>query len=328
MTQKKQLFAIALTGPTASGKTALSIGLAKELGCEIISCDSQQIYKGMDIGTAKVTAQEAEGIPHYLTDVVYPDETFSAMQYKEAVMPIVLDITKRGKIPLFVGGTGLYLETACRGTSPEAPESDPEYRKVALEKIKSEEDKIALYERLRQIDPESAEATHHNNVKRVIRALEIYDKTGIKKSDFDKASRSVPPDIRLVHVTLDFHNRDNLYERINKRVDIMMRQGLEKEVDMLLAKGYLTADSTAGGAIGYKEIIEGRLLGLSSNEIADNIKLASRWYAKRQLTWFRHREGAFPLYLDSEDGHMRSTDELLSSLIATVKEALSAQKDN
>jgi tRNA dimethylallyltransferase len=314
--------AIALTGPTASGKTALSIALAKEFRCEIISCDSQQIYRGMDIGTAKVTEEEKCGIPHYLTDIISPSESFSAMQYREAALPLVRDIISRGRTPLFVGGTGLYLETVCRGESPEAPESNEEYRRRMLETIKTENDRIALHKRLEAIDPESAAAIHYNNVKRVIRALEIYDTTGKPKSYFDRLSRDSAPTLTLTHLTLDFHNRENLYERIRKRVDLMLKAGLEAELDRLLALGYLTDGSTACGAIGYKEIIEGRRSGLRVEQIAENIKLASTSYAKRQLTWFRHRSGAIPFFVDTESGQMLQSRELQCRLIEAVREAL------
>ena len=192
----------------------------------------------------------------------------------------------------------------------EAPESDPEYRENILKNLKSEEDIEALWQRLREIDPESAEKIHKNNVKRVIRAIEIYDKTGKPKSLLDRESKEVNSEIFVGMITLDFHNRDILYERVDRRVDIMIREGLVDEVKELLSRGYLK-DGTASQAIGYKELIayiDGRC---TLCEAADEIKLASRRYAKRQLTWFRHEDGAKTLYMDTEDGKMRRLEDVM-----------------
>ena len=194
------IHALALTGPTASGKTALSLGIARELGCEIVSCDSMQIYKGMDIGTAKATPEEQAAVPHHLIDLISPAENYSAERYRADAMAVANDIAERGKIPLIVGGTGLYVDTLTRVPSTDVPESDPEYRE-RLHDISADE----LWGRLYEVDPESASAIHKNNKKRVIRALEIYDKTGRPKSYFDRLSREGSADIKVGMLTIDFH---------------------------------------------------------------------------------------------------------------------------
>ena len=308
------LKALAITGPTASGKTALSLALSERLGCEIISCDSMQIYRGMNIGTAKATEDERRRVPHHMIDVVSPTENYSAESYRKAALECARDIVKRGKTPLFVGGTGLYIDTVMRGGAAASPESDPEYRDKILWGIEGEDDKIALWQRLNSIDPETAEKVHYNNVKRVIRALEIYDKTGKPKSLFDKESKSLSPDISVGMITLDFCNRENLYARVDRRVDLMMEEGLFDEVLSLYKSGLLKDGTTAAQAIGYKEIISHVRGEITLSRAIDEIKLASRRYAKRQLTWFR-REDAFRLFVDTERG-MRSFDDVLSDAIA------------
>lgn len=307
------IYALALTGPTASGKTAMSLDIAERLGCEIISCDSMQIYRGMDIGTAKATASERARVPHHLIDLVNPNETYSAESYRQDAMTVAADISARGKIPLFVGGTGLYVDTLMRSSSPDVPGSDPEYRDRMLALSPDE-----LWERLLAVDPESAEKTHKNNVKRVIRALEIYDATGNPKSYFDRLSRTAAADITIGMITVDFHNRDNLYRRVDDRVDIMAREGLLDEVSSLYRSGVLDGNNTASQAIGYKELI-GYLKGEATlAEALEAVKLASRRYAKRQLTWFRHND-AERIYADREDGTLRPMGELLSEATALAE---------
>ncbi len=230
----QMIFALAITGPTASGKTALSIGLAKRLNAEIISCDSMQIYRGMDIGTAKATAEERAEVQHHLIDFLPPTESYSVEEYRASAISVARELTERGKTPLFVGGTGLYIDSVGRCNAQDAPESDPEYREKILADIKTDEDIIALWERLREVDPESAEKIHKNNVRRVIRALEIYDKTGKPKSQLDRESVMGEREVFVGMLTLDFHNRELLYDRVDKRVDIMMEEGLLDEVKSLL----------------------------------------------------------------------------------------------
>ena len=313
------IFSLAITGPTASGKTALSLGLAGRLDAEIISCDSMQIYKGMDIGTAKATEEERAVAPHHLIDFLSPLEGYSAENYRADAIAVARDITSRGRLPLFVGGTGLYIDTVKRGIAPDSPESDPEYRDRILSSLKTDEDIDALWQRLREVDPESAEKIHKNNVKRVIRALEIYDKTGKPKSQLDRESKEISGEVFVGMITIDFLDREKLYERVDRRVDIMMEEGLLSEVDALYKAGMLSG-GTASQAIGYKELvdyIEGRC---SLSEAVDNLKLASRRYAKRQLTWFRHERDARVIYADRPDGSMKGAEELLCEAIAIAED--------
>ena len=314
--------ALAITGPTASGKTALSIRIAEALGCEIISCDSMQIYREMDIGTAKATAEEQRAIRHHMIDILSPDELFSAKAYRDMALPIAADIRERGRIPLFVGGTGLYLSTLTRSENGEVPESDPEYRKALESKIKCEEDKIALHEKLRAVDPVSADQVHYNNVRRVIRALEIYDATGKPKSYLDELSRLQSPDISVSHVTLDFHDRSLLYERADARVDEMMKSGLVEEVMRLLDSGMLKEDYTSAQAIGYKEIIRALRGEISLAEATEELKQATRNYAKRQLTWFRHDNSATRIWVDTDEGRPRSKEELFADCLSVFRDAI------
>ena len=308
------IFALAITGPTASGKTALSLALADRLGAEILSCDSMQIYRGMDIGTAKATEAERAAVPHHLIDFLSPRESYSVESYRASAIECARQITDRGHLPLFVGGTGLYVDSVARATPQDAPESDPEYRDNILSKIKDDADITALWERLRSVDPESAEKIHKNNVKRVIRALEIYDKTGIPKSQLDRESKEALGEVFVGMITIDFHNRDVLYERVDRRVDIMMSEGLLDEVRGLYDLGLLR-EGTAAQAIGYKEIVDHLEGKCSLDEAVERIKLSSRRYAKRQLTWFRHERDAMVIYADRPDGSLRSADELLSEVL-------------
>ena len=315
-------FALALTGPTASGKTALSLSLAEKLGCEIISLDSMQIYKHMDIGTAKATADERARVPHHMIDFLSPSESYSAEDYRADAMRVLADVESRGRLPLFVGGTGLYMDTVIRGTELSSPPSSEELRERLLESAVTDEEREALWQRLLEIDPESANKTHKNNVRRVVRALEIYELTGKTKTYFDELSRTVTPDLEVGMITLDFHNRDNLYSRVDMRVDQMIDEGLLDEVKSLYDSGILVENTTAAQAIGYKEIklyLDGKC---SLDEAVELLKLSTRRYAKRQLTWFRHNKDAKRLYIDREDGAMKSKDELLTELYAMAHELM------
>ena len=298
--------ALALTGPTASGKTSLSLSLAEKIGGEIISCDSMQIYREMDIGTAKATADERLRAPHHMLDICSPDEIYSAEDYCRDATAVAKEIAGRGNVPIFVGGTGLYIDTVMRGGAPMSPPSDPALREELM-RIAGEDDGVhRLWEMLREVDPASAEKTHENNVRRVVRALEIYKLTGKTKTYFDELSRQNVGEVSVGLITLDFHNRENLYRRVDMRVDMMADEGLLSEVESLWKRGLLKSEYTSAQAIGYKEIItylEGRA---TLGEALDEIKLASRRYAKRQLTWFRHEEGACRIYIDDEMGIMKS----------------------
>ena len=319
-------FALALTGPTASGKTALSFALAERFDCEIISLDSMQIYKYMDIGTAKATADERARVPHHMIDFLSPSDSYSAEDYRADAMRAVSDIESRGKLPLFVGGTGLYMDTVIRGTQLTSPPSSEELKAELLAMSTTDEQREILWQRLLEIDPDSANKTHKNNVRRVVRALEIYELTGKTKTDFDELSRSSAPDIEIGMITLDFHNRDNLYSRVDLRVDQMIEEGLVDEVSSLYNKGILVKNTTAAQAIGYKEIISYLDGECTLEEAIDFLKLSTRRYAKRQLTWFRHNEGAKRLYVDREDGVMKDREELLCELYLLADELIKTGK--
>ena len=304
--------AYAITGPTASGKTGLSIKVAREIGAEIISLDSMQIYKYMDIGTAKATPEEQAEVPHHLIDILLPSESFSTEDYKERALSTIEDITARGRIPLLVGGTGLYLDTRMRGSSEQVPKSDPTYRDRILNQTGN--DPRLIWEMLLRVDPESANVIHENNVRRVIRALEIFEATGKPKSYFDRLSKEAPPPVNINHLTLDFHSRDTLYSRVDRRVDAMIGQGLIDETKRLLSLGYLEPGTTAAQAIGYKELLTYIRGENGLSDALELLKMSSRRYAKRQLTWFRHTD-AKRVYVDREDGSEKSGGELLSEAL-------------
>lgn len=321
-------FALAITGPTASGKTALSIALAQRLGCEIISLDSMQIYKEMDIGTAKATKEERSLVPHHMLDFLSPLESYSAEDYRADAMRAVRDIESRGRLPLFVGGTGLYMDTVIRGSELSSPPSSDELRERLLASATTDEEREALWQRLLAVDPASAEKTHKNNVRRVARALEIYELTGKTKTYFDEMSRASSADIRVGMITLDFHNRDNLYDRVDLRVDQMIDEGLLDEVVSLRSRGLLGKNTTAAQAIGYKELLSYLDGECTLREATDFLKMSTRRYAKRQLTWFRHNADAKRLYIDREDGTMKDKDELLSELYLLADELITNNTRN
>ena len=320
-------FALAITGPTASGKTALSLALAERLNCEIISIDSMQIYKRMDIGTAKATAEERARVPHHMIDFLSPTENYSAEDYRADAMRVLSDIESRGRLPLFVGGTGLYMDTVIRGAVLLSPPSSEELKEKLLKSATTDEEREALWQRLREVDPESAEKTHKNNIRRVIRALEIYELTGKTKTYFDNLSKMNKPDVNVGMITLDFHNRDNLYSRVDLRVDAMISEGLIDEVSSLYSEGFLEKGTTAAQAIGYKEFISYLDGECTLDEAVEQLKLSTRRYAKRQLTWFRHNTDAKRLYIDREDGSMKNTDELLAELFALADELVENAKN-
>ena len=290
-----------MVGPTAGGKTALAIELAKRLDGEVISCDSMQIYRGMDIGTAKPSNEEMQGVTHHMLDVADPRLTFSSEDYSLLAEKCIDDIISRGKMPIFCGGTGLYLDCVLRGVRDDGANEDPQFR-AEMESLAAMYGNGYVHARLAEIDPEAAQAIHENNLKRVIRALEVYHMTGKTKTELDRISRTAESKYEAKIIYLCFNSRELLYERINRRVDIMLENGLEKEVRKLYESGALCSDTTAGQAIGYKEMlkyIEGQI---TLSEAADEIKQNSRRYAKRQLTWFGAKEGFYKLYVDDEKG--------------------------
>ena len=324
MSEKTKILAV--VGPTASGKTALSIALAKKYNGEIISCDSMQIYRGMDIGTAKPTEEERRKIPHHMTDFLSPTEAYSAGRYREDALAVAAEIEARGAVPIFVGGTGLYIDTVIRPPAKDSPPSDPAVRAALTAKAEEEGGIDALYERLLEVDPESAVAIHKNNLKRVIRALEIYELTGRKKSDYDKASSGLADDVRVGMITLDFHNRDNLYRRVDLRVDEMVDTGLIPEARALYDAGLLSAGSTASQAIGYKEIISYFKGETTLAEAVERIKISSGQYAKRQITWFRHVQGAVRILVDDGMGKMRDEADILAEALEASRDFFEANK--
>ena len=291
----------AVVGPTASGKSALALELARRHGGEIISCDSMQIYKTMDIGTAKPTPEELRLVPHHMIDVVEPTESFSCADYVEMADAIVRDVVSRGKIPIFCGGTGLYLDSLLRGKNFDEGLTDDLLRAELLE-YAERHGAHALHERLEAIDPESAASIHENNVKRVARAIEIYELSGIPKSEIDRRSREVAPRFEISAIGLNYSNRDELYRRIDARVDIMMAEGLEAETRALYEAGVFEVNSTAAQAIGYKELM-GYIRGEESLEAAvERLKMATRRYAKRQITWFSSKPYVTQLDVCGADG--------------------------
>ncbi|WP_042350413.1 tRNA (adenosine(37)-N6)-dimethylallyltransferase MiaA [Bacillus massiliogorillae] len=271
-------------GPTAVGKTKLSIELAKKYNGEVISGDSMQIYRGMDIGTAKIKKDEMDGIPHHLIDIKDPNEAFNVAQFQEIVTNCINDITARGKLPIIVGGTGLYIEAVLQNYTFSEAINDLGYRNE-LELLAKEQGVEVVHERLREVDEESAKAIHPNNVRRVIRALEIFHCTGQKMSEqIQKQDKEYIYEVALIGLTME---RDKLYERINHRVDIMMEEGLLDEVKFFYDQGLRDCQSIQ--AIGYKELYDYFDGSVSLNMAIENLKQNSRRYAKRQLTWFRNK---------------------------------------
>jgi tRNA dimethylallyltransferase len=262
-----------------------------------------------------------------MIDFLSPLENYSAEDYRSDAMNVLRDIESRGKGALFVGGTGLYMDTVIRGAALVSPPSSEEVKAELLSHTATEEEREALWHRLCEVDPESAEKTHKNNVRRVIRALEIYELTGKTKTYFDSLTKVESPDVRVGMITLDFHNRDNLYKRVDMRVDQMMEEGLLAEVSALYEGGILKKGTTAAQAIGYKEIISYIDGECTLDEAVEFLKLSTRRYAKRQLTWFRHNTDAKRLYVDREDGTMKTGDELLSELFAMADELIENAKE-
>lgn len=281
---------ICIAGPTASGKTALAVELAKELNGEVISCDSMQIYRRMDIGTAKPTVEERQNIPHHMIDVAEPDEDFSVSRYCEMATPILDDILARGKTAIIAGGTGLYMDSLIRGN-----DFAPYPTTGARERLEAEADQVGMevmLTKLRVIDPEAAEKLHLADRKRIIRALEVYEETGETITAHNKRTQAIPPRYNPLWLGLDFDPRQALYDRIDLRVGLMLEQGLVTEIKNLLCSG-IPAKCTAMQAIGYKEFVAA-LEGCGTIEAAaDEVRKASRHYAKRQLTWFRRNPNMY-----------------------------------
>ena len=301
---------ICIAGPTASGKTALAVELAKELNGEVVSCDSMYVYKRMNIGTAKPTLEEMQDIPHHMIDVAEPDEDFSVSRYCSMAGPIVDDILSRGKTAIIAGGTGLYMDSLIKGNDF-APFPSTGVR----ERLEKEADEIgmdAMMERLRAIDPEAAARIHDR--KRMIRALEVYYETGETITAHNLRTQAIPPKYTPLWLGLDFADRAELYRRIDLRVDIMLQQGLLEEIRELLGSG-IPAKCTAMQAIGYKEFVSALEGNGTVAEAAEEVKRASRHYAKRQLTWFKRNRNFH--WLVRENGE--SGEEILKKARQVIR---------
>ncbi len=312
---------LAIVGPTASGKTSLSIALAHALDGEVVSVDSMQIYRGMDIGTAKSTPAEREGVPHHLIDIADPDEPFSVADYMDAAERAVTDILSRGKLPIFCGGTGLYLDAFLRGGVADAPGADEALR-AELYDIAEREGAEALHAMLAKIDPESAAATPAGNVRRVVRALEIYRLSGTTKTEWDRRSRERPLRYNAAVIGLYFNNRALLYSRIEQRVDLMLQAGLLDETRRLLEAGVFERSPTAAAAIGYKELLPFLRGECSLGEATEQLKIATRRYAKRQLTWFFAKDYVHMIPLD-EGESTRKSEEIVNNSLEYARNAWS-----
>ncbi len=287
MNQNRKLLII--TGPTAVGKTEISIQLAKQLNGEIISADSCQVYKYLDIGSAKITQEEMDGVTHHLIDVLDPSEAFDVARFQKMALTCIEDIYSRGHVPIVVGGTGFYIQALLYGI--EFGEEEPSSIRKELEHYYESNGTDALFEKLLLCDPKSAQIIHKNNTKRVIRALEYYEVNGSPISEHNEVQQQRDAQFNSLYVVLT-NNRDVLYERINTRVDLMVKQGLVEEVKNLLTKGYQPT-SNALQAIGYKEIISYLDGIISLDEAVSLIKQHTRNFAKRQLTWFRREKNVF-----------------------------------
>ena len=302
---------ICVAGPTASGKTALAVELAKELGGEVVSCDSMQVYRRMDIGTAKPTAEEMQGIPHHMIDVAEPEEDFSVSRYCAMAAPIVDDIVTRGKVAIIAGGTGLYMDSLIRGNDF-APFPSTGVR----EKLEAETDEIglpAMLARLREIDPDTAGRVFDR--KRILRALEVYLETGETITEHNRRTQLIPPRYTPLWLGLDFADRGELYRRIDQRVDLMLEAGLLEEIRELLASG-IPEKCTAMQAIGYKEFVNALEGRETVQQAAEEVKKASRHYAKRQLTWFRRNPAVHWLVR----GEGQGSEEILASARQIIRD--------
>ena len=299
---------IVIAGPTASGKTSLSIGIAKKIGGEIVSADSMQIYKDMDIATAKPTEAEMQGIPHHLISIVDSDESFSVAAYKEKAVEAIADIFCKGRIPVVVGGTGLYIDTLVNNTT--FFDFDKSDQREKLQMRLQNEGIEKLFDELKSVDPETAERLHINDTKRILRALEVYYSTGKTISLQAELSHENESQYNWLIIGLTAENRDVLYDRINRRVDIMLDDGLIEE-----AKTFFSSEksSTAKRAIGYKEL-KGFFDGsISLEEATENLKRETRRYAKRQLTWFRRNKNINWINIDN-----KTSEEVLTEAFAII----------
>lgn len=294
MNGKNKPKVLAVVGPTASGKTSLGVELAKKYDGEVISADSMQIYKGLDIASAKPTVQEMQGIPHHLIDFLDRDVSFSVSDYVKLANEKIQDVLSRGKLPVIVGGTGLYIDSLLENVKFSEGGSDGEYR-AELYRLAREKGNEFLYQKLVETDPVSAESIHMNNMVRVVRALEVFHVTGRRFSELKAESRLVESPYDSLIIGLNFHDRQILYDRINRRVDEMVENGLVGEAESLWRESGM---KTASNAIGYKELIPYFENKVTLESCIDSIKQETRRYAKRQLTWFRKNTRIKWIFLD------------------------------
>lgn len=313
MKQQEKKPLIILTGPTAAGKTSLSIELAKSIGGEIISADSMQVYKKMDIGTAKIRPEEMQGVPHYLIDELDPSEEFNVVAFVEKSKEAMKKIYAAGHIPIIVGGTGFYIQALLYDIDFSQHEDKESYRKE-LEQLAKEKGKEYLYEILKKKDPEYATITHYNNVKKVIRALEYYKETGKKLSEHNEEQRQKESPYNFAYFVL-YHDREELYDRINRRVDLMMEDGLLFEVESLIKEGY-TKNLVSMQGLGYKEFFDYFDGRITLEDTVDKIKKDTRHFAKRQLTWFRREKEV--IWLNKKEYEQEK--DLLDSVLNIIKE--------
>ena len=304
---------VILTGPTAAGKTSLSIELAKSIGGEIISADSMQVYKKMDIGTAKIRPEEMQGVPHYLIDELDPSEEFNVVAFVEKSKEAMKKIYAAGHIPIIVGGTGFYIQALLYDIDFSQHEDKESYRKE-LEQLAKEKGKEYLYEILKKKDPEYATITHCNNVKKVIRALEYYKETGKKLSEHNEEQRQKESPYNFAYFVL-YHDREELYDRINRRVDLMMEDGLLFEVESLIKEGY-TKNLVSMQGLGYKEFFDYFDGRMTLEDTVDKIKKDTRHFAKRQLTWFRREKEV--IWLNKKEYEQEK--DLLDSVLNIIQE--------
>ena len=313
-TEKKPL--IILTGPTAVGKTKASIGLAKAIGGEIISADSMQVYRHMDIGSAKITKEEMADVPHYLIDVLEPEEDFHVVRFQQMAKAAMADIYSRGKIPIIVGGTGFYIQALLYDIDFTENEGDSVYREK-LEALAKEKGAAYLHGQLAMVDPKSAEEIHANNIKRVIRALEFYHQTGQKISEHNERERQKESPYQFCYFVLN-DRRECLYERIDQRVDQMIRNGLIQEVQTLKERG-CTKQMVSMQGLGYKEVFSYLEGDCSLEEAVYIIKRDTRHFAKRQLTWFKRERDVIWVQKDELN---YDDKKLLQSLLESIKERM------
>lgn len=305
---------VILTGPTAVGKTKASIGLAKAIGGEIISADSMQVYKQMDIGSAKIKPSEMEGIPHYLVDILEPDEEFHVVLFQQMAKQAIQKIYEKGKIPILVGGTGFYIQAVLYDIDFSENEKDTSYREE-LEKLAQTKGAEYLHDRLREVDEKSSQDIHANNVKRVIRALEYFHQTGEKISEHNEEQRKKVSPYNFSYFVLN-DERAHLYEKINLRVDQMINEGLVREVQSLKEKGY-TRDMVSMQGLGYKEMLDYLDNKCSLEEAVEIIKRDTRHFAKRQITWFKRESDV--TWIDKKE-YDYNEERILKAMLQELKE--------